>query len=269
VLELAWDGDWYLRGYYDDGTPLGSARSEECWIDAVAQSWAVLSGAPTMHHRAERAMDAVRTLLLRRQSQVILLLTPPFDTTSHDPGYIRGYLPGIRENGGQYTHAAIWTAMAIARLGYGDEAVELFHMINPINHARFPHEVEQYKVEPYVVAADVYANHQHVGRGGWTWYTGSAAWLYRFGLESILGVTRRGTVLALDPCIPTAWPGFATTLRLGGSRYEVTVTNPDRLSRGIMQATVDGRVVDPSAIPFVDDGAVHQIHVVMGRPAGN
>jgi cyclic beta-1,2-glucan synthetase len=222
-----------------------------------------------MHHRAERAMDAVRTLLIRRQSQVILLLTPPFDAASHDPGYIKGYLPGIRENGGQYTHAAVWTAMAVARLGYGDEAVELFHMINPINHARTPQEVEQYKVEPYVVAADVYANHQHVGRGGWTWYTGSAAWLYRFGLESILGLTRRGTVLALDPCIPTSWPGFAMTLRLGESRYEITVTNPNRLSRGIAQATVDGAAVDPSAIPFVDDGAVHQIHVVMGRSTGD
>jgi cyclic beta-1,2-glucan synthetase len=267
VLELAWDGDWYLRGYYDDGTPLGSAQSEECRIDAVAQSWAILSGAPTMHHRAERALDAVRALLIRRQAQVILLLTPPFDVSPNDPGYIKGYLPGIRENGGQYTHAAIWTAMAIAKLGYGDEAVELFHMLNPINHTRSPQDVERYKVEPYVIAADVYAHAQHIGRGGWTWYTGSAGWLFRLGMESILGVTRRGATLAFDPCISTAWSGFTMTLRLGGARYEVTVVNPERQSRGIKQAALDGSPVDPSAVPFVDDGAVHQIHIVMGRPA--
>jgi cyclic beta-1,2-glucan synthetase len=269
VLELAWDGDWYLRGYYDDGTPLGSAQSEECRIDAVAQSWAVLSGAPAMHRRAERAIDAVRALLIRRQAGIILLLAPPFDVSSQDPGYIKGYLPGIRENGGQYTHAAIWTAVAVARLGYGDEAVELFHMLNPVNHSRSPHEVERYKVEPYVVAADVYAHPQHLGRGGWTWYTGSAAWLYRLGVEAILGVTRRGNALAFDPCIPTAWPGFTLSLRRGGARYEVTVVNPDRHSRGIRQATLDGNPVDPSAVPFVDDGMVHQVRVIMGPPAGD
>ena len=265
VLELAWDGDWYLRGYYDEGMPLGSVQSEECRIDAVAQSWAVLSGAPTMHRRAERAIDAVRTLLLQRHAQVILMLTPPFDVSSHDPGYIKGYLPGIRENGGQYTHAAIWTAMAVAKLGNGDEAVELFHMLNPTNHARSPQEVARYKVEPYVVAADVYAHPQHIGRGGWTWYTGSAGWLYRLGLESILGLTRRGVTLALDPCIPTSWPGFTMTVRLGDARYDITVVNPDRLARGIGAATLDGRTVNPSAVPFVDDGMVHQVHVVMGR----
>ena len=265
VLELAWDGNWYLRGYYDDGTPLGSAQSEECKIDAVAQAWAVLSGAAPAR-RAERAIDAVRTLLIRRQAQVILLLTPPFDVSSHDPGYIKGYLPGVRENGGQYTHAAVWVAMAIAALGNGDEAVELFHMLNPINHARSPQEVERYKVEPYVVAADVYAHPLHIGRGGWTWYTGSAGWLYRLGLESILGLARRGSTLAVDPCIPTAWPGFAVTLRLGAARYDITVLNPDRQSRGISRATLDGRAVDPAAVPLVDDG-LHQVHIVMGRPA--
>ncbi|HET6948254.1 MAG TPA: hypothetical protein VFJ45_10640, partial [bacterium] len=150
--------------------------------------------------------------------------------------------------------------------GNGDEAVELFHMLNPINHARSAQGVEQYKVEPYVVAADVYAHPQHIGRGGWTWYTGSAAWLYRLGIESILGVTRRGAALAFDPCIPTSWPGFTMTLRLGGARYDVAVVNPDRQSRGVRRATLDGRTVDPSAVPFVDDGTVHQVHIVMGRP---
>lgn len=266
VLELAWDGDWYLRGYYDDGTPLGSAQSEECRIDAIAQSWAVLSGAAPMHRRAERAIDAVRTLLIRRQAQVILLLTPPFDVSARDPGYIKGYLPGIRENGGQYTHAAIWTAMAIAELGNGDEAVELFHMLNPINHARSMQEVEQYKVEPYVVAADVYAHPSHIGRGGWTWYTGSAGWLYRLGLESILGLVRRGSSFAVDPCIPASWAGYAVTWRVGGTGYAITVANPDRLSRGVAAATLDGQAVDPSAVPLVDDGIIHQVHVVMGKP---
>ncbi|MDI6771404.1 MAG: glucoamylase family protein [bacterium] len=267
VLELTWDGNWYLRGYFDDGTPLGSAQSEDCKIDAIAQSWAVLSGAASVR-RAERAIDAVRTFLIRRQAQVILLLTPPFDTSMRDPGYIKGYLPGIRENGGQYTHAAIWTAMAIAKLGNGDEAVELFHMLNPINHARSPQEVERYKVEPYVVAADVYAHPLHMGRGGWTWYTGSAAWLYRLGLESILGLARRGATFALDPCIPASWPGYSITWRFGRTRYEINVVNPDRRCRGVAEATLDGSAVDPSAIQLADDGLLHRVHVVMGDSKG-
>jgi cyclic beta-1,2-glucan synthetase len=265
VLELTWDGDWYLRGYFDDGTPLGSAQSEECRIDAIAQSWAVLSGAAPAR-RAERAMDAVRTLLIHRPAGVILLLTPPFDKSAHDPGYIKGYVPGIRENGGQYTHAAIWTAMAIAKLGNGDEAVDLFHMLNPINHARSLQEVERYKVEPYVVAADVYAHPRHVGRGGWTWYTGSAGWLYRLGLESILGLTRRGSTFALDPCIPASWPGYSITWRLDRTRYEINVVNAGRHSRGIAEATLDGSAVDPSAIPLAHDGMLHKVNVVMGNP---
>jgi cyclic beta-1,2-glucan synthetase len=266
VLDLAWDGDWFLRGYYDDGTPLGSARNEECQIDSIAQSWAVLSGALPMRRRAERALDAVRTVLIRRQAGVILLLTPPFDASARDPGYIKGYLPGIRENGGQYTHAGIWAAMAIARLGYGDEATELFHMLNPINHTRSPQEVERYKAEPYVAAADVYAHPQHIGRGGWTWYTGSAAWLYRLGIESILGLRRRGATFVVDPCIPASWPGYTVTWRLGATRYDITVVNPDRQSRGVAEATLDGSSVDPGAIPLTDDGSAHQVRVVMGKP---
>jgi len=265
ALELAWDGNWYRRAYYDDGTPLGSEQGDECKIDAIAQSWAVLSGvAPA--RRAERAMDAVRTLLIDRPGGVILLLTPPFDRSAHNPGYIKQYLPGIRENGGQYTHAAIWTAMAIAKLGNGDEAVELFHMLNPINHARSRQDVERYKVEPYVVAADVYAHRRHVGRGGWTWYTGSAGWLYRLGLESILGLTRHGASFALDPCIPASWPAYSITWRVGRTRYEITVTNPEQCCRGIANATLDGHPVAPSAIPLTDDGAVHAVQLVMGVP---
>jgi cyclic beta-1,2-glucan synthetase len=244
---------------------LGSSQSEECKIDAIAQSWAVLSGAAPAH-RAERAMDAVRTLLIRRPAKVILLLTPPFDRSARDPGYIKGYVPGVRENGGQYTHAAIWTAMAIAKLGNGDEAVELFHMLNPINHARSPQEVERYKVEPYVVAADVYAHPLHVGRGGWTWYTGSAGWLYRLGLESILGLTRRGATFVIDPCIPASWPGYSIAWRHGGTRYEITVENPDRRCRGVEWVALDGVPVDLAAIPLVDDGGTHKVHVVMANP---
>jgi cyclic beta-1,2-glucan synthetase len=265
VIEQAWDGDWYRRGYFDDGTPLGSAQSEECRIDSIAQSWAVLSGSAPAQ-RAERAMDSVRTHLIRRDARVVLLLGPPFDTSTPDPGYIRGYPPGVRENGGQYTHAALWTLMAVARLGSGDEAVELFHLLNPINHARTPADVARYMVEPYVVAADVYAHHAHAGRGGWTWYTGSAAWMYRAGLETILGITRRGETLALDPCIPFAWPGFSVVLRFGATRYEIAVENPRQRCRGVATVECDGDAVEASAIPLRLDGMTHRVRVVIGDP---
>jgi cyclic beta-1,2-glucan synthetase len=196
VLEQAWDGAWYRRGYFDDGTPLGSAQNEECRIDSIAQSWAVLSEiAP--EKRAERALDAVRQQLVRRDAGLILLLAPPFDHGPQDPGYIKGYVPGIRENGGQYTHAATWVVMAVAELGSGEEAAEFFHLLNPINHSRTRTGIDRYQVEPYVVAADVYSHPMHAGRGGWTWYTGSAAWMYRAALEAILGIRRRGQALSV------------------------------------------------------------------------
>jgi cyclic beta-1,2-glucan synthetase len=271
MLEATWDGDWYRRAYFDDGTPLGSAQAQECRIDAISQSWAVLSdGAPQNH--AERAMDAVRMHLVRRTAGLILLLTPPFDSSSLEPGYIKGYLPGVRENGGQYTHAALWTVMAIARLGNGDEAVELFHMLNPINHTRTPADVARYRVEPYVVAADVYAHPAHLGRGGWTWYTGSAAWMYRAGLESILGLTQRGDHLAIAPCIPRAWQGFSVRWRHRSSTYLIEVTNPEHLNGGHAQATMDGMPVNARAVPLVDDGLTHQLQVVLRNqvdPPGN
>ena len=201
MLELTWDGEWYRRGYYDDGTPLGSAQNDECKIDSIAQSWAVLSGAVPVRF-ADRALDAVRTHLVRRGPQVLALLTPPFDQSAQDPGYIKGYPPGVRENGGQYTHAALWVVMAIAKSGSGDEAVELFHMLNPVNHTRTAADAERYKAEPYVLAGDVYAHPAHAGRGGWTWYTGSAGWMYRAGLESILGLRRRGVELRDGPLHP-------------------------------------------------------------------
>jgi cyclic beta-1,2-glucan synthetase len=232
MLELAWDGEWYRRAYYDDGAPLGSAQNEECRIDAIAQSWAVLSGAAPLA-RAERAMDGVRSQLVNRGGKVVLLLTPPFDQAAQDPGYIKGYPPGVRENGGQYTHAAIWTIMAVARLGNGDEAMELFHMLNPINHTRTPADVERYKAEPYVTAGDVYAHPEHMGRGGWSWYTGSAGWLYRAGLEEMLGLRRHGTTFEMDPCIPASWPSFSITWRCGRTRYEIDIATPRRNCRGV------------------------------------
>jgi cyclic beta-1,2-glucan synthetase len=263
VLSRVWDGEWYLRGYYDDGAPLGSAQADECRIDSIAQSWAVLSGvAPAP--LADRAMDAVRTHLVRRGARVILLLAPPFDRSAQDPGYVRGYPPGIRENGGQYTHAAAWVVMALAKLGSGDEAAELFHMLNPLNHTRERADVERYRGEPYALAGDVCSHPDHVGRAGWTWYTGSAGWLYRAGLESILGLRRSGATFAIDPCVPASWPGYAISWRVGATRYEIAVTNPDRACRGVARAELDGLPVDAHAIPVVDDGAVHRVTIVLG-----
>jgi cyclic beta-1,2-glucan synthetase len=265
MLELAWDGEWYRRAYFDDGTPLGSKQNEQCRIDSVAQSWAVLSGgAPS--RRAEQAMDAVRAHLVKRAARMILLLDPPFDAAQPDPGYIAAYPPGLRENGGQYTHAALWVVMALARLGSGDEAFELLHLLNPVNHARTRAECERYRVEPYVVAADIASHPDRVGHGGWTWYTGSAGWMHRIGLEETLGLRRRGKTLEVSPCIPSAWPGFSAEWRVGGSIYRIEVTNPARRSRGVARALHDGRLVDPRRIPLVDDGANHRVEVVLGEP---
>jgi len=263
VLEQCWDGEWYRRAYYDDGTPLGSAQNDECKIDSIAQSWAVLSGAAPLEF-AERAMDAVRTHLVRRGGGVVLVLTPPFDQSAQDPGYVKGYPPGVRENGGQYTHAAVWTVMALAQLGNGDEAVELFHLLNPINHTRSAAGVERYKTEPYVLAGDVYAHPAHAGRGGWTWYTGSAGWMYRAGLE-ILGLRRGGATFALDPCIPAAWAEYSMRWRYGSATYEIAVANPEHRCGGVALAELDGGATDPAAIPLVDDGATHRVRIVLGE----
>jgi cyclic beta-1,2-glucan synthetase len=263
ALELAWDGDWYRRAYFDDGRPLGSAQNDECKIDSIAQSWAVLSKAAPAP-RADRAMDAVRSQLIRRDAQVILLLAPPFNQGERDPGYIKGYAPGIRENGGQYTHAALWIVMALAQLGYGDEAVELFHMLNPINHTRDAAAVLRYAVEPYVVAGDVYAHPDHSGRGGWTWYTGSAGWMYRVAIETIIGLQRHGETFSISPCIPSAWPGFSLEWQFGRSRYEISVDNAAHRSVSVARVELDGVPVDPGAIPLADDGNAHTVRVVMG-----
>ncbi len=261
----AWDGDWYRRGYFDDGSPLGSVSNSECRIDSIAQSWAVISQAADPA-RATRAMAAVDKYLVRRDDDVALLFTPPFDQSAADPGRIKGYPPGLRENGGQYTHGAIWSVMAYAMLGDGDKAGELFSLLNPINHANTRVAIHRYKVEPYVIAADVYSTHPHIGRGGWTWYTGSAGWMYRVGLESILGFRLRGEVLHLDPCIPRAWPGFEIVFRHRSALYQITVENPHGASRGISRLELDGVALEAKKgeIALKDDGATHLVHVTLG-----
>jgi cyclic beta-1,2-glucan synthetase len=261
----AWDGDWYTRAYFDDGTALGAAADDECRIDSIAQSWAVLSGAATPG-RAARAMAALDRELIRRNAGLALLFAPPFDKTALDPGYIKGYPPGVRENGGQYTHAATWSVMAFAALGEGDKAGELFAMLNPINHARTRAEVYRYKVEPYVVCADIYSAGAHVGRGGWTWYTGSAGWLQRAGVESLLGLRLRGATLCVDPCIPKAWGQFGATLKYRSARYSIHVENPAGVTRGVVLASADGAEISerPLRVPLLDDGGDHQIRVRLG-----
>ncbi|PYN82661.1 MAG: glycosyl transferase [Candidatus Rokuibacteriota bacterium] len=260
----AWDGGWYRRAYFDDGTPLGAAVNDACRIDSIAQSWSVISAAGDPARRA-RAMAAVDEHLVRRADGIVLLFTPPFDVTSLEPGYVKGYVPGVRENGGQYTHAAIWSAIAFAALGDGDRAAELFAMLNPINHARTEAGVQRYKVEPYVVAADVYAEPPHVGRGGWTWYTGSAGWMYRAGLESILGFRLRGARLVIDPCIPRAWHGFEMVFRYRSARYDLVVENPRGVSRGVSSVEVDGVSIDGDlTIGLADDRATHRVRIVLG-----
>ena len=259
-----WDGEWYRRAYFDDGTPLGSAENTECRIDSIAQSWGVMSGAAEPG-RAARAMAAVDRQLVRRPEGLVLLFTPPFDHSHHDPGYIKSYVPGIRENGGQYTHAAAWTVIAFAALGDGDKACELFRMLNPITRTSSRTSVQRYKAEPYVVAGDVYAEPPHVGRGGWTWYTGSSGWLYRAGLECILGFRVRGQFLCIDPCIPRNWPGYSFNFRFHSATYQISVRNPAGVCRGVSSTIIDGKVLAGRAnIMLADDGAAHQVQITLG-----
>lgn len=262
-----WDGGWYRRAYYDNGQPLGSAQSDECQIDALAQAWAVLSGVAP-RERAELAVDAVNQRLIDREAGLIRLLTPPFDRTPHDPGYIKGYVPGVRENGGQYTHGILFFLRAVAEMGLGNQAVELFKLISPVTRTATAERVNVFQTEPYVVAADVYSEPPHVGRGGWTWYTGSAGWMFRVAVESILGLSvENGTTLVLRPAISAAWPGCRLNYRLpdGRTRYEITIENPAGKESGVTAATVDGRparVVDGAArIELARDGETHRVVV--------
>ena len=260
-----WDGGWYRRAFFDDGSALGSAANDECRIDAIAQSWSVLSGAAS-RKRATQAMAAADEYLVRDGDGIALLFTPPFDRTDHDPGYIKGYLPGIRENGGQYTHGAVWSILAFAALGDGNRAAQLFSMLNPINHTLNRSGVARYRVEPYVMAADVYAEPPHTGRGGWTWYTGAAGWMYQAGLEGILGLRQVGAALHIEPAIPRNWPGYEVDIRYGSAHYVITVENPQRVSSGLHSIEVDGvMTARPGPVEMIDDGAVHQVRVVLGQ----
>jgi len=263
-----WDGGWYRRAYYDNGAPLGSAANDECRIDAIAQAWAVLS-AVAPPERAEQALDAMEAHLVSEREGIIRLLTPAFDRTPHDPGYIKGYLPGVRENGGQYTHAALWAVRALAQAGRTERAARLLEMTSPVSHGRTAEDVAVYQAEPYVIAADVYGVAPHVGRGGWTWYTGSAGWMFRVALESVLGITLSGgDTLFVRPCVPREWPGFSVRYLLpdGAATYEIAVTRDD--GAGI-RGSADGRelAADDGAlrIPLTRDGGTHRVEVVLGR----
>jgi cyclic beta-1,2-glucan synthetase len=262
VEEHAWDGSWYLRAFCDDGTALGSAANRECQIDSIAQSWAVIAGG--REERGRQAVQAACERLFRREPGMVLLLAPPFDRSPIDPGYIKGYPPGVRENGAQYTHAATWLVDAAAALGQGRLAHELFAALNPINHTRDATQIARYRGEPYALAGDVLSLAPHEGRAGWTWYTGAAAWFYRVGLESILGIRRVGASLSVAPCIPPAWDGFQVEYRFGSSRYQIAVENPHHVERGVLELSLDGQPCAEGKIPLSDDGKPHDIRVIMG-----
>ena len=265
IEQHAWDGEWYRRAWFDDGTPLGSTDNVECRIDSISQSWSVLSGAGDAT-RALKAMESVSKHLVNRDNQLVKLLDPPFNTSSLNPGYIRGYVPGVRENGGQYTHAAIWATMAYAELGDRERAWELFRMINPVNHALSAEAVATYKIEPYVVAADVYAVQPHTGRGGWSWYTGSAGWMYRLVVESLLGIRLEGETLRFAPCIPADWPSFTIHYRYRESLYHITVSQTANDGDGtldVIRMTVDGAEQVDGVISLKDDRQEHHVSIVL------
>jgi cyclic beta-1,2-glucan synthetase len=263
-LEAAWDGEWYRRAYFDDGTPLGSSQNAECRIDSIAQSWAVISGAGHPE-RARRALASVEKWLIDRQHRLILLLTPPFDQAEPSPGYIRGYVPGVRENGGQYTHAALWVVLAQALLRRGDAAHELLSFINPVYRSADRDHATRYRVEPYAVAADIYSAPGHVGRGGWTWYTGAAGWMYRVTIEQLLGIKREGNWLRIEPCLPADWSGYKATLRIEGAEYAIDVDNSSRNGSAVVSVTVDETTVADRRIPLVALTGRHTVRVVLGE----
>lgn len=259
----AWDGAWYRRAWFDDGTPLGSSVNDECQIDSISQSWAVISngGDPG---RTRQAMAALDQRLVRRDAQLIQLLDPPFDQSELEPGYIRGYVPGVRENGGQYTHAAIWATMAFALLGERERAWELFAMLNPVNHGSEPQAIERYQVEPYVMCADIYAVPPHTGRGGWTWYTGAAGWMYRLTVETLLGLHLEVDQLRIAPCIPAHWTAYRVRYRYRETIYHLTIRNGGEPAAQGQRITLDGVVIEGAAIPLVDDRRDHQVEVALG-----
>ncbi|MEW6401113.1 MAG: glucoamylase family protein [Chloroflexota bacterium] len=260
----AWDGNWYRRAYYDDGKPLGSMDNRDCQIDSISQSWSVISRAGDPE-RTRIAMDSLYQRLVLKDEELVLLLTPPFDRTIRDPGYIKGYLPGTRENGGQYTHAALWAIWALTDLGDGERAYELFNLINPIHHGDSPGKVERYVAEPYVIAADVYSAPAHLGHAGWTWYTGSASWMTRLVIEKMLGLQKEGNKLRLKPCIPGTWPEYEIHYRFGKSMYHIRVENPQGVNSGLQSVSLDGNPRPDQTISLQDDGQEHYIIATLGK----
>ncbi|MEO8546640.1 MAG: cyclic beta 1-2 glucan synthetase, partial [Burkholderiaceae bacterium] len=258
----AWDGAWYRRAWFDDGTVLGSVANTECQIDSIAQSWSVLSGAAPAD-RARQAMISLDGKLVHRDMRLVQLLTPPFDTSKPSPGYIQGYVPGVRENGGQYTHAAVWVAMAFAALGDVERAWELFALLSPASHACDALRVATYQVEPYVVAGDVYANAAHAGRGGWTWYTGSAGWMVQLIVESLLGVQRRGNKLQVRPLLPKEWKTFDLHYRIGASVFAITCR--EAAPGAVASVVIDGIETVGDTLTLIDDGHVHEVLVNVVR----
>jgi cyclic beta-1,2-glucan synthetase len=259
----AWDGSWYQRAYFDDGTALGSFSHQEATITSLPQSWAWMSEAAE-RGRARTALESAWERLVLQDERLALLFAPAFDETSMDPGYIRGYPPGVRENGGQYTHAAIWLAIALARMGDGDRAVQLLRMLNPVERARASDGMTRYAVEPYVMAADIYNLHGRVGRGGWTWYTGSAGWMYRAWVEEVLGLKIRQGRLTVQPVIPSGWQGFRISYRHAETVYEIRVENPEGINRGVAWVEIDGRRLEDAAIPLDTMAVKHRVRVMMG-----
>jgi cellobiose phosphorylase len=255
-----WDGQWYRRAYFDSGEPLGSASNPECQIDSLPQSWSILAGVSDPK-RALTAMDAVAHRLVRREARLIQLFDPPFDKSELEPGYIKGYVPGVRENGGQYTHAAIWTVMAFATMGDARRAWELFNLINPVRHSQTPEEVRRYKAEPYVIAADVYSVSPHGGRGGWSWYTGSAGWLYRLLIETFAGVRLEIDHLRFAPCLPADWKTFKVHYRHRGTHYHITLQNAVGRWDGPQTVTVDGVPQTDARVPLGGDQREHHVEV--------
>lgn len=264
IEENAWDGNWYMRAFFDNGEPLGSSQNIDCRIDSISQSWSVLSGAGDPQ-RAATAMAALEENLINREYGIIQLLTPPFDKGDSQPGYIKGYFPGIRENGGQYTHAAVWAVIAFALQGDGDKAWELFELINPVNHSDNSKECARYRVEPYVMSADIYAVYPHLGMGGWSWYTGAAGWMYQAGLEYILGFRKNGGSVQMKPCIPRKWKEYTIEYRYMDSLYNINVSNPQGVCGGVTRITVDRTIVKGDQFKLVNDGKVHRVEVTLGR----
>jgi cellobiose phosphorylase len=260
IEQHAWDGQWYRRAYFDNGEPLGSQTNPECQIDSLPQSWSVISGAGNPA-RSHQAMQSVDQRLVRRDAKLIQLFDPPFDKSALNPGYIKGYIPGVRENGGQYTHGAIWTAMAFALMGEGERAWELFGMLNPIHHGGTPEQIATYKVEPYVVAADVYTVAPHLGRGGWTWYTGSAGWMYRLLVETLLGVNLEGDQLRLTPRMPKAWTTYKIHYRYRQTVYHITITQLAADSTDAPVLSLDGQEISGQTIPLQDDQQEHFVEM--------